>query len=124
MAGGGKALDVADFGDHEHRGVAPDTADLAEHRHALVGLGARVDLAGGGGDLAVEVSDQRHQAVQPPAGPLGQLQRGEELAACLAEQVGVLGQDALSRKQRVHAVLDRGAHPGQHRERTPRPGYR
>ena len=82
--------------------------------HALVGLRARVDLAGGGGDLAVEVADQRHQAVQPPARALGQLQAGEELASGLAEQVGVLGQDALAGQQRVHAVLDRGAHPGQH----------
>jgi hypothetical protein len=39
----------------------------------------------------------------------GQLQRGEGLAAGCAEQVAVIGQDALAGQQRVHAVLDRGA---------------
>ena len=110
VPGGREAVDLADLGDHEHRGVAPDAADLAQHLDALVGLRARVDLAGGGGDLAVEVTDQRHQAVQAPARAVGQLQAGEELAAGFAEQVCVLWQDALAGQQRVHAVLDRGAH--------------
>ena len=99
---------------HEHRRVAADAADLAEHLHPLVGLGARVDLPGGGGDLAIKVTDQRQEAVQPPAGPVGQLEAREELLSALAEQVGVFLPDALSGQQRVHPVLDRGAHPGQH----------
>jgi len=40
MAGGGEARHVADLGDDQHRGVAPDAADLAEHLDALVGLRA------------------------------------------------------------------------------------
>jgi hypothetical protein len=74
MSGGGEGPDLADFGDDQHRRVAPDAADLAQRVQALVGLSPRVDLAGGGGDLPVEVTDQRHQAVQPPAGPFGQLE--------------------------------------------------
>ena len=42
-------------------------------------------------------------------GPSGSCQAGEVLAAGCAEQIGVLGQDALAGQQRVHAVLDRGA---------------
>jgi hypothetical protein len=113
-AGGWEPSDIADLGDHEHRGVAPDPADLAEHLHPLVGLGARVDLTGGRGDLAIKVTDQRQEAVQPPAGPVGQLEAREELLSALAEQVGVFLPDALSGQQRVDPVLDRGAHPAQH----------
>ena len=90
VAGGREAGDVADLGDDQQRGVAADAADLAEHVDAVVVAGALVDLAGGVGDLAVEVVDQRHQAVQPPPRRVAQLERGEELAAALAEQVGVL----------------------------------
>jgi hypothetical protein len=66
---------------------------------------ARASISRGGGDLAVEVTDQRHEAVQPPAGALGQLQASQEFASGLAEQGGVLWPDALSGQQRVHAVL-------------------
>ena len=83
VLGGREPFDVADLGDDQHRGVVADPADLAEQLDALVGLSALVDLAGGGGDLAVEVADQREQAVEPSAGAVGQLQRGEELAAGL-----------------------------------------
>ena len=115
MPGRREACDVADLGDDQHRRVAPNPADLTEHSDALVGLRASVDLAGGGGDLAVEVSDQRQQAVQPLARPVGQLERCEELLSAFAEQVGVLGQDAVAGQQRVHAVLDGGADSGQRR---------
>ena len=85
MPGGGEPVDVADLGDDQHRGVAADAADLGEHVDAVVGLGALLDLGGRCVDLAVEVVDQRDQAVQPPARRLAQLQVGEELASALAE---------------------------------------
>jgi hypothetical protein len=40
--------------------------------------------------LAVEVADQRHQAVQPPARRAAQVECDEELAPALAEHVGML----------------------------------
>src|SRR5207248_7922416 len=42
----GNRGDLADLGDDQHRGVAPDAADLAKHVDALVDLGTSVDLAG------------------------------------------------------------------------------
>jgi hypothetical protein len=116
MLGGRKPFHVSDLGDDQHRRVAADPADLAQQLDALIGLGALVDLARGRGDLAVEVADQREQAVEPSTRRVGQLEAGEVLTAGGAEQVGVLGQDALLREQRVHAVLDRGA---QMHERRP-----
>ena len=95
MAGAGKARDIADLGDDQHRGVAPDATDLSEHVDAIIGLGALVNLAGGLLDLAVKVADQRHQAVQAPPRRVAQLQAGEKLAAALAEEVGVLARDAV-----------------------------
>jgi hypothetical protein len=76
-----KAGDVGDLGDDQPRGVAPDAADLAEHVDAVVGFGALLDLLGGVIDLAVEVVDERDQAVQPPPRRLAQFEVGEELAA-------------------------------------------
>jgi hypothetical protein len=102
----GKRRDVADLGDDQHRGVAPDATDLGEHVDAVVGLGALVDLAGGLLDLAVKVADQRHQAVQAPPRRVAQLQAGEKLAAALAKQVRVLARDAVLGEDRVHTVLD------------------
>ena len=67
MPGGREAGDVADLGDDQHRGVAPDPADLGQHVDAIISFRSLLDLLGGGLDLAVEVADQRHQAVQPPA---------------------------------------------------------
>jgi hypothetical protein len=101
---GGEPFGLADLGDDQHRGVVADPADLAQQLDALVGFGALVDLAGGGGDLAVEVTDQREQTVKPAAGAVWQRQGGEVVAASGAEQVGVLGQDPLSGHQRVHPV--------------------
>ena len=63
MPGGREAGDVADLGDDQHRGVAPDAADLAQHVDAVIGLRSLLDLAGGRLDLAVKIADQRHQAV-------------------------------------------------------------
>ena len=115
MLGGRESFDLADLGDDQQRRVAADPADLAEQLDALVGFGALVDLAGGRGDLAVKVADQREQAVESSARPVGQLQRGEVFAAGCAEQVCVLGQDALAGQQRVHAVLDRRAQVNERR---------
>ncbi len=67
MAGAWEASDVADLGDDEHRDVAADTTDLREHLDVGIGLRALLDLLGRGVDLAVEVGDQRQQAVEPPA---------------------------------------------------------
>ena len=47
--------------------VAADPADLAQQLHALVAFSALGDLAGGLGDLAVEIADQRNQAVESAA---------------------------------------------------------
>ena len=47
--------------------VAADPADLAQRLHALVAFSALGDLAGGLGDLAVEIADQRNQAVESAA---------------------------------------------------------
>ena len=91
VLGGWEPVDVADLGDDQHRGVAADPADLAQQLDALVGLRALVDLAGGGGDLAVEVADQPEQAVEPPAGSVGQLEGGEELAAGLPNRSACSG---------------------------------
>ena len=88
VASAGEAGDVADLGDDEHRGVAADAADLAEHVDAVVGLGALLDLGGRLVALAVEVVDQRDQAVEPPARRGAQLKLGQKLAAAFAEQVG------------------------------------
>jgi hypothetical protein len=115
MAGGREAGDLADLGDDQHRRVAPDTADLGEHVDAVIGLGALLDLGRGLLDLAVEVADQRDQAVQSPSRRVAQLERDEEFAAAFAKQVGVLSGDAVLGEDRVHAVLDRRAHPGQRR---------
>jgi hypothetical protein len=57
MPCGREAVDVADFGDDQHRGVATDAADLGQHLDAIVGFGQLVDLAGGGFDLAVKVAE-------------------------------------------------------------------
>jgi hypothetical protein len=113
VAGASEATDVADLGDHQHRDVAADAADLTEHLDEGVVVGARVDLAAGLLDLAVEAVDQHHAAVQPPAGRLAKRQLGEEAAAAGAEEVGVGGLDALAGEQGVDAVLQRRAHPGQ-----------
>jgi hypothetical protein len=56
VAGGAEASDVARLGDHEHGCVATDPLDLVERLHPRVGLGALVDLAGQGDDLAVKGS--------------------------------------------------------------------
>jgi hypothetical protein len=53
----GESSDLADPGDDQDRGVAPDTTDLGENRHAVVVFGSLVDLFAGGGDLAVKVVD-------------------------------------------------------------------
>ena len=87
MAGGWEAGDVADLGDHQHRGAAPDTTDLAEHLDSVIGLRALLDLGRGLLDLAVEIADQRDQALQPAAWRVAQLQCCEELATAFAEQV-------------------------------------
>jgi hypothetical protein len=112
MAGAGEAGDVADLGDDQHRRVAPDAADLGQHVDAIIGLGALLDLARGVGDLAVEVVDQGDQAVQAPARRLAQLERGEQFATTLAEQVGVLARDPVLGQDRVHAILECRAHLG------------
>ena len=115
MPGGREAGDVADLGDDQHRGVAPDAADLAEHVTRSSAL-ARASISR---VVAVisrsksQISDIRLSSRRRE--PVGQLEAGEELAAAFAEQVGVLGQDPVAGQQRVHAVLDRGAHPGQRR---------
>jgi hypothetical protein len=75
--------------------------------------GERVDLSLRQFDLAVEVADQAEQAVQSPAGRLAQGQLGQEAAAALAEEVGVLVLDPLPGEQGVHTVLQRRAHPRQ-----------
>jgi hypothetical protein len=106
MAGRGEARDVADLGDDQHRGVAPDAADLGEPVDAVIGLGALVNFAGGLLALAVKVADQRHQAVQATPRRVAQLQAGEKLAAALAKQVRVLTSDAMLGKDRVHPVFD------------------
>ena len=74
--------------------LAADAEDLAQHANALVGSGASVDLAGGDGDLAVKVPDQRQQAVQPPAGCSGQFEAGEVLATSITQSPGRSGSDA------------------------------
>ena len=55
MPGGREAVDVADLGDDQHRGVATDPADLGQHVDAIVGFGLLLDLAGGGFDSAAKV---------------------------------------------------------------------
>jgi uncharacterized membrane protein len=109
VLGGRESGDLADLSDDQHRGVGTDPAQLAEQLDPLVGSGALVDLPGGLGDLAVEVVDQRHQTVQPPARPVGQHQLSQVAAPRGAEQVGVLRQNPLTGQQGVHPVLDRGA---------------
>jgi len=60
--GGPECRAGLDFGDHEHRDVAPDDADPAEHLDAGVFAGALVDFLRGLVDLAREVVDQRKRA--------------------------------------------------------------
>src|ERR1700684_375883 len=83
----GDPVDLADLGDDQHRGVAANTSNLGEDVDAVVGFRSLLDLLGGLGDLAVEVLDQRHQAVQAPAWSVAQLELDQELPAALAEQV-------------------------------------
>jgi len=66
VAGVGEALDLADLGDDQHRGVAANPADLRQDVDAVVGLRPLLNLDGRLGDLAVEVVDQRQQAVEAP----------------------------------------------------------
>src|SRR5437588_2318600 len=113
MPGVGEALDLADLGDDQHRRVTADAADLSQDLDAIVSFGALIDLGAGRFELAVEVVDQRQQAIQTPAGRLAQLERLEKLAASLAEPVGTLAADAVLGEDRVDAVLERRAHPGQ-----------
>src|SRR6266700_6269737 len=86
VAGIGEALDLADLGDDQHRGVAANPADLRQDVDAVVGLGALLDFAGRVCDLAVEVVDQRQQAVQPSPRCFAQLQLVEEATATGAEE--------------------------------------
>jgi hypothetical protein len=85
VPGGGKPSDVADLGDDQHRGVAADAVDLAQKRGALVSLGVAVDLAPGRVDFAVEVIEEREQAVQPLPRRLAQLKPVQELPSGFSE---------------------------------------
>ena len=114
MTGGAEAFDLADLGDHQHRGVGADPAQLAEHLDAGVVAGERVDLTLRQLDLAIEVADQAEQTFETPACRLAQRQLGEERLSSFAEQIGVLVLDPLASEQGVHAVLQRRAHPRQH----------
>jgi len=76
--------------------------------------GQLVDLAGQRVDLAVEVCDQAQQDVQPRPRLGPQLELGEKGAAAGPEQLAVAVLDALTRDQRVHAVLQRGPHLREH----------
>ena len=106
----GEAGDVADFGDHQQRGVAADAADLAEHVDVGVLAGAPVDLGAGRVDLAGEVRDQRQQAVEPPARVGAQLDLGAESCAGRPEEVAIGALDAVLGQDRADAVLQRRAH--------------
>src|SRR5271166_326060 len=110
MPGAWEAADLADLGDDQHRRVGANPADLAEHRDALVGLGARLDLPSRRRELAVEVIDQRKDALDSPAGRLAQLQASQELSPGAPEQVCVVVAHALARERRMHPVLQRRAH--------------
>jgi CBS domain-containing protein len=68
VAGGGEAGDVADLGDDEEGDEGADAGDAGEDGDARVAPRARLDLPLHGGELAVEVGDEREQALEPPAG--------------------------------------------------------
>jgi hypothetical protein len=102
VTGGGKAAHVADLGDDQHRGVTADALDLAEQLDALIGSRLTVDLLAGGVDLAIEVLEQRQQAVEALPGRLAQLERRQELSASVAEQVCMLMDHAVADQDRVH----------------------
>jgi len=55
----------------------------------------RVDLAPGQLDLAVEVTDQAEQAVEPPAGGFPEWELGQGASAC-AEEVGTAAWDLVA----------------------------
>jgi hypothetical protein len=100
-------VDVADFGDREHRCVEADAADLGEGLDALVGLGAALDLARG--DLAVEVSDQasvessrRRDGGRSSSAWRNSRPRGPKVSACGADH-------SVAGDQGVDAALKRGA---------------
>jgi hypothetical protein len=113
LAGAREPGDVADLGDDQHRGGAADATDLAEHLDVGILARARLDLDGGCGDLAVEVGDQREQAVQPPPWRLAQLELGQEAAPARAEQVAVGARDPVLGQDRPDPLLQRRAHPGE-----------
>lgn len=114
VAGRTEAFDLADLGDHEHGRVAADPPQLAEDVDARVVAGERVDLALGLLDLAIEVADQAEQAPESPPRRLATGYLGEVASATLAEEVAVAVLDSPPGKQRVHPVLERRAHPGEH----------
>jgi hypothetical protein len=64
--------------------------------------------------ITVEVVDRAQQRIQSSPRPGTQPQLGQKAPAAGAEQVGVLTLDAVPSQQRVDAVLQRGAHMGQH----------
>src|SRR4051794_12967021 len=102
VTGGAEAVDLADLGDHQHRGVGADPAQLAEHVDAGVVAGERVDLTLRQLDLTVEVADQAEQTVETPPCRLAQIELGEEVTPARPEEVGVLVLDPLTDKQSVH----------------------
>jgi hypothetical protein len=110
VARAGEALDLADLGDDQHRDVAPDPTDLGQHLDARVVLCEPVDLLRQRVDLAIEVCDQAQQHLEPPAWLWAQRHPIEGRVSGTSEQIGVPVPDALTRDQRVHAVLERGAH--------------
>src|SRR5262249_52166586 len=84
-----------------------------EHLDVGVFLSARVDLAAGLLDLAVEGVDEGQQAVEPTPRPLAQLELGEEAATAGPEQVAVAGLHPGLGQDWGAAVLERGAHAGE-----------
>ena len=114
VARAGEALDLADLGDDQHRDVAPDPTQLSQHLDARVVLCQPVDFCGQRVDLAIEVANQAQQQLEPVARLWAQRQLLEGHLAGAPEQIGMVVSDALTREQRMHPVLQRGAHLRQH----------
>jgi hypothetical protein len=101
--GGGEAGDVADLGDDEEGDEETDAGDPGEDRNARVVLGAGADLPLDGRELAVEVSDQGEQALEPAAGALRQRQLVEEASPLRPEQLAVAVLHALGMTDAEHS---------------------
>jgi hypothetical protein len=112
VARGAKAADVPDLGDDEQGDEDADGRDAGEHGDAGVVLGAGPDLPLHGLQLAIELGDEREQALEPTSRRRGQGELAQEAPSPRAEEFGATVLDSLAGEQGMDTVLERRAQTG------------